>query len=526
MKVAATMHTGPLGSTIHVLRAEPETVAALAAVDWNRHFRRVWLDPVLGIITLMAPSNLHEDLTELVGQIVDAAGSVLSGAARGIRSTRLRGPGEPPGTGMEPDGAFYVGERARGYLAARREGAPEAEAYVFHVAPDLVVETEITSIDEGKIQRYADLGVRELWRLRGRRGTYDLEVDILALRACHPSRKLAASQVLEGLTPDDVCEAVEKVGLGETAQERMDAVSAIVRRRQRLSARVREEAATYSANPDRPETVPAARENEGFVLRNDAATMHTGPLGSTLHVLRADADTVAALAAVDWNRHFRRVWLDPVLGIVTLMAPSNLHEDLTELLDHIVDAAGSLIAGAARGIRSTRLRGAGEPPGTGMEPDGAFYIGERARGYFAACREGAREADDYVLRVAPDLVVETEITSFDEGKVARYGDLGVRELWRLRGRKGTYDLEVDLLALRVGRPPRRLAASRVLEGLTPDDVCEAVDKVRFGATLTERMDAVSVIVRRRQRLSARVREEPATYSANPDQPEPASASNR
>ena len=262
MKDAATMHTGPLGSTIHVLRADAETVAALAAVDWNRHFRRVWLDPTVGIITLMSPSNLHEDLTELVGQIVDAAGSVLSGAARGIRSTRLRGPGEPPGTGMEPDGAFYVGERARGYIAARCEGAPEAEDYVLRVAPDLVVETEITSADEGKIQRYADLGVRELWRLRGRKGTYDLEVDILTLRACHPSRKLAASQVLDGLTPDDICEAVEKVGLGQTAQERMDAVSAIVRRRQRLSVRVREEEATYSANLDRPETASTARESE------------------------------------------------------------------------------------------------------------------------------------------------------------------------------------------------------------------------------------------------------------------------
>ena len=53
---------------------------------------------------------------------------------------------------------------------------------------------------------------------------------------------------------------------------------------------------------------------------NDAATMHTGPLGSTIHVLRADADTVAALAVVDWNRHFRRVRLDPVQGIITLMA--------------------------------------------------------------------------------------------------------------------------------------------------------------------------------------------------------------
>ena len=159
-------------------------------------------------------------------------------------------------------------------------------------------------------------------------------------------------------------------------------------------------------------------------LVNEAATKHTGPLGSTIHVIRADPDTVAALAAVEWHRHFRRVRLDPVKGIITLMAPSRLHEDLTEIVGQVVDAAASVLSGAARGIRSTRLRGQGEPPGTGMEPDGAFYVGERARGYFAACRKGDPEADDYVLRVAPDLVVETEITRFDEDKIERYADLG------------------------------------------------------------------------------------------------------
>ena len=258
---------------------------------------------------------------------------------------------------------------------------------------------------------------------------------------------------------------------------------------------------------------------------NDAATMHTGPLGSTLHVLRADPDTVAALAAVDWNRHFRRVWLDPVLGIITLMAPSHQHEDLTELVDRIVDAAGSAVADSVKGLRSLRLRGPGEPPGTGMEPDGAYYVGERAKGYFAARREGDAAVVAFVERTAPDLVVETEITSFDEGKIARYGDLGVRELWRLYGRKGTNELRVDLLALRAGRPPRRLAASRVLEGLTPDDVCEAVEKVRFGETAQERMDAVSAIVLRRQRLSARVREEAESDSGRSRQPETAPDSN-
>ena len=74
--------------------------------------------------------------------------------------------------------------------------------------------------------------------------------------------------------------------------------------------------------------------------------MHVGPLGSTVHVPRADAGTVAALAAIDWNRHFPRVCLDPVRGLVTPMSPSHLHEDLSEIFGHIVDVAGSKLAGA------------------------------------------------------------------------------------------------------------------------------------------------------------------------------------
>ena len=247
---------------------------------------------------------------------------------------------------------------------------------------------------------------------------------------------------------------------------------------------------------------------------NDSATMHTGALGSTLHVLRADAGTIAELAAIDWSRHFRRVCLDPVRGLVTLMSPSFLHEDLTGILDEVVAAAGSVLTGGAKGLRHTRLRGPGEPPGTGMEPDCAFYVGTHARAFLVALREGAAAADAFIERNAPDLVVEVEITSADEGKIERYGELGVRELWRLHGRKGTWELRADFLALGpTGTAPRRLDASEVLEGLTPDDVCEAVDGVRFGLTRDEQTEAVARIVRRRQRESVRVREEEAPYSA-------------
>ena len=58
---------------------------------------------------------------------------------------------------------------------------------------------------------------------------------------------LDTSQVLEGLTPDDVCEAVEGVRIGRNHDERREAVARVVRRRQQASVRVREEESVYAA---------------------------------------------------------------------------------------------------------------------------------------------------------------------------------------------------------------------------------------------------------------------------------------
>lgn len=249
------------------------------------------------------------------------------------------------------------------------------------------------------------------------------------------------------------------------------------------------------------------------VATGQESTAQTGPLGSTIHVLRADPGTIAELAAIDWNRSFARVCLDPLRGLITLMAPSRLHEDLTDILSHIVDAAGSIVTGAAKSLRHTRLRGRNDPPGTGMEPDCAFYLGAQARAYLDALAEGDDAADAFLERTPLDLVVETEITNSDEGKIGRYADLGVREFWRLHGRKGTRELRVEFLALQPETAPRPLAVSEALGGLTPGDVREAVDGVRFSATPEERAAAVARIVRRRRRGSVRVRDETPTYGA-------------
>ena len=248
---------------------------------------------------------------------------------------------------------------------------------------------------------------------------------------------------------------------------------------------------------------------------NTPATMIEGPLGSTFHVLRADAETVAALAAVDWNRHFRRVSLDPVRGLVTVMLPSFLHDNLAGIVEGIVDIASDTLRRAAFATRTTRLRRRGDPPNTGLEPDCAFYVGERAERFRAAVAEGVAAAEAFIEEIWPDLVIEVEVTSADEGKIERYAEMGVRELWRLHGRKGTKELRAEFLALRPDRPPRVLAASEVLGGLTPADVCEAVEPVRTSPSLAERIEVVARVVRRRQRSSLRVREEAAPYTANP-----------
>ena len=512
MPETSTSFVGPLGSTIHHLRADAATVAALAGLDWTSRFRRVWLDPVGGIVVLMSPSCIHEGLTGVFDDIVGAAASVLGRASAKLRSVRLRGKGEPPRTGMEPDCSFYLGERARAYVEALAESQEAAEAFLEENGPDLIVEVEITHADTGKIARYADLGVREFWRLRGKRGEKALRADFLALGRGAAPRPLEASAVLPGLTPGDVCQAVEEVQSSLDLRESIEAVARIVRRRERQSLRVREERAPYGAPP--PEDgAAAAPESTSFV----------GPLGSTIYRLRADAATVVALAGLDWTSRFRRVWLDPVGGIVVLMSPSCIHEGLTGVFDDIVGAAASVLGRASAKLRSVRLRGKGGPPGTGPEPDCSFFVGERARAYVEALAESEEAAEVFLEENGPDLIVEVEITHADQGKIARYADLGVREFWRLRGKRGEKTLRADFLALGRGAPPRPLEASEVLPGLTPSDVCQAVEGVRRSPGLRERMETVARIVRRRQQRSIRLREELAPYGEAPADGEPAAA---
>ena len=527
MSARNTRFVGPLGSTIHHLRADAATVAAVAALDWNRRFRRVWLDPLRGVITLMSPSRLHENRTGVFESVVEGAAKTLALAASGLRHTRLRRSEEPPGTGPEPDAAFYLGERARAYWAAEDEGEASADAFVERVGPDLVVEVEVTHADAGKVERYRDLGVREFWRVRGSRGSRAraaVEVSFFSLTAGSEPKPLEVSTVLPGLLPVDVRQAVEAVRRSRDPAARIRVVERIVRRRQQQGIRVREERAEYRVGPraasritfpcacslhDSAPAVPASDTEPTLAAK--PATCFVGPLGSTIHHLRADAETVLELAGLDWDRRFRRARLDPAQGVITLTESSRLREELSGVFQDIVEGTATTFGRPARGLRHARLRRAGDPPGAGVEADGAFYVGERASAYRAAFAEGAAAAEAFVERTGPDLVVEVEVTHADEGKIEQYAALGAREYWRIRGERDRREVEPEFLAIGPGVSPRPLAASAVLPGLTPRDAGEVAPRLRRSPSVLDRMRIVTEMARRRKEQRDGARDERAEH---------------
>ena len=192
------------------------------------------------------------------------------------------------------------------------------------------------------------------------------------------------------------------------------------------------------------------------------------------------------------------------------MAPSRLHEELAMALDHVVDVAASSLAGAVKALRTTRLSEPGAPPGTGMEPDGAFYVGDNARAYREALAKGEDAADAFFEKTAPDVVVEVELTDVEAQKIDRYGDLGVQELWLLRRRRDEQIPEAEFLALRPPPKPRCLTASNLVGGLTPADVREAVSGARLSLTRDERTQAIAHVVRRRRHSRVRICEDSAS----------------
>lgn len=203
--------------------------------------------------------------------------------------------------------------------------------------------------------------------------------------------------------------------------------------------------------------------------------MQESSVGSRYLAFRADRETVLTFANLQLGRFFRRMLLDPVQGLVVLMAPDRVHEDTRGQIERVVDGFAALLGLSRAPLGSTRLRRLLDPQNTGAEPDCCFYLGANAAAYRQARDQGVEAADHYVLHHPVDLVVEVGVTHEDQSKQDFYRDLGVPEYWQIRTVDGL-DLTIRFLDLQTAQRPS-LSVSRALPGATPAAIRDAYQVV-------------------------------------------------
>ena len=139
---------GTLGSDFWRIKVQPELIPIMAReFDWNKLGRRVMIDARKGIISWMNPSSLHEDLASASDKVVP----MVQLHVKDKRGKRWKRPNDPKNVGPEADASYYIGINAVGWYAADRGGGDEAVlAFEAKTPADLVVEVEVSHIDEDK----------------------------------------------------------------------------------------------------------------------------------------------------------------------------------------------------------------------------------------------------------------------------------------------------------------------------------------------------------------------------------------
>jgi Uma2 family endonuclease len=119
--------------------------------------RRLRLTYNRGNLEIMAPSPEHEFSKTLIGRFVETLAEESVVPIYPLGSTTFK---RPQLSGAEPDECFYIDniEAVRGKKRLDLNEDP---------APDLVIEIDVTSSSQNRLQVYADLGVAEVWVYNG-----------------------------------------------------------------------------------------------------------------------------------------------------------------------------------------------------------------------------------------------------------------------------------------------------------------------------------------------------------------------
>lgn len=113
-----------------------------------------------GVLEIMAPSKLHEQVKRLIGRMVETFTEELNIDVMGAGSTTFKH--EDLDRGFEPDECYYVQH------AADVRGKVEIDLLI-DPPPDLLIEVDISRSSLNKFGIYRALGVSEVWRYDGER---------------------------------------------------------------------------------------------------------------------------------------------------------------------------------------------------------------------------------------------------------------------------------------------------------------------------------------------------------------------
>ena len=147
------------------LSISPHEIIHLSGISWQTYEtlleelsdRRLRLTYNRGNLEIMAPSPEHELGKEVLGRFVETLAEELAVKIYPLGSTTFK---RPEQSGAEPDKCFYI----RNIALVRGKRRLDL---IQDPAPDLVMEIDVTSSSQNRLQVYAVLGVAEVWIYNG-----------------------------------------------------------------------------------------------------------------------------------------------------------------------------------------------------------------------------------------------------------------------------------------------------------------------------------------------------------------------
>lgn len=115
-----------------------------------------------GTLEIMSPSSEHEELSDLITQLVFILAEEWDFEYRSFGRTTFRR--EELESGFEPDGCFYI-------QSVERISGVKRLDLAAHPPPDIAIEVDVTSPSLNKLPIYARIGVPEIWRYDGQKVT-------------------------------------------------------------------------------------------------------------------------------------------------------------------------------------------------------------------------------------------------------------------------------------------------------------------------------------------------------------------